>query len=111
MTIDRLLIQEAQIVTRTRTGPPDEFGTPTWEETTTETRCHVQPARSEEHQGPAEGNVTWVGYFPADTDLTAADQIVMVDGRELEMVGPPRPWTNPRTGLVSHIVVNLVEAS
>mgnify|MGYP001035660620 CR=1 FL=1 len=109
--IIHLFKQEARIFARTRTGPPDEFGTPTWEETETDVWCHVQPAQSTEHQGPATGEVTWVGWFPTGTELAAADKIVMADGRELELVGPPRPWTNPRTGFVHHVVADLVEAS
>lgn len=110
-TITRLLTSEAQIVTRARTGPPDDFGTPTWEETTATVRCHIQPAQSEEFQGPAVGEVTWVGWFPAGTSIGAADKVVMADSRELEVVGPARVWTNPRTAQESHIVVDLVEVS
>lgn len=111
-TISHLLTEEAQITLRTRTGAADDFGTPTLTEADpVEESWHFQPAQSEEFQGPSEGQVTWVGYGPANSVVDTGAKIITAVGREFEVVGPPRPWTNPRTVTVSHVVVNLVEVT
>lgn len=110
MSVDRLMSQEAQIVTRSRTGPADTFGTPTWTESDpVAVRGAFQPGRSQEYTGPDTGRVHWTGYLPADTAIGPEDRIVMAIGVELEVVGPGRVWTNPRTGKASHMVIDLVE--
>ena len=53
--------------------------------------------------------IAW--YVDALGATLVGEPIVMADGRELELVGPPRPWTNPRTNTMSHVIANLVEAS
>lgn len=111
-TIDRLLVESVQVILRNRTGAEDDFGTPTIEDADPVLeRWHFQPASSEEYEGPATGEVTWVGYGPADSVIDASAKVVFATSRELEIVGPPRVWTNPRTGFESHIVAGFVEPS
>lgn len=110
--IRRLLTTETEVVVRTRTGAEDDFGTKAWENQPPVTEhWHFQPAQSEEFQGPAVGEVEWVGWGPVDTVADSTAKLTTAAGLELEVVGPVRIWTNPRTALESYVTADFVEAS
>lgn len=109
MSLAGLLNQEVQILRRTQTGDPDEYGTPTWETTTTETVCHVQPLSTEEMAARPSARVRYRGYFPAGTEIGHADRIVLATGQEAEVIGQPLRWYNPRRQVESHLVVDLAD--
>lgn len=113
MIPDRLLFQAAVLTERTQTGPDDEYGTPTWE--TTEFvfapsgpngGVHIQPVSSAEIADRPDGRFThrawWKGKLP-----TSTAKLTVATGQTWEVVGPPREWTNPRTG-DSYVEVDLV---
>lgn len=107
MTVTALMRQEALVVRRTQTGPDDAYGTPTWEETTTAVLCHIQPGRSGEVADRPAGRVDYTGWFPPETNIGTSDRLVMATGLELEVAGPARQWTNPRTLDVAYLAVDL----
>lgn len=105
---EHLFTREAQLVFRARSGPLDAFGTPTLVETLRATVCEVQPTKVAESHGPGGSRVDFRGYFRVeDADLADVDAVILASGVELELIGPPRPRVNPRTGAVDFIEVDL----
>jgi hypothetical protein len=107
MIAERLMTQAASLAARTQDGPADEYGSPTWRTTLTAITPGVlfQPRTSEELAAVA-GLTQWQGFLPSGLVVDTADGVLMGDGRWFELSGPPRPHTNPRTGVVSHIEVD-----
>lgn len=102
----RLLTEDCVVTTRTQTGL-DPLGEPTWQESTVAVKCSVQPVASDEVPGRPQGRATHRGFFPAGTQIGVNDR-VSVAGRVFEVDGPERVWTNPRTGRVEYVDVDLV---
>lgn len=48
----------------------------------------------------------WLGFIPADIDLTGFDVIVF-NGKTMDLTAPPRPIGNPRLAVFSHIELSL----
>jgi hypothetical protein len=111
VSLERLLKLDAVIVRRSQTGTLDEYGTPTWEQSETPVRCQVLPRSGEEIEDRPAGKVTHRGFLPGDVTVGHQDRLVLSTGQGWEIDGPPLRWSNPRTGKVSHIEVDLVEVS
>lgn len=108
----RLIRQECVIVHRSQTGPADEYGAPTWEESEADALIHVQPVdftnlNSELVDRPA-GRLTHTGYLLAATEISHADKVILATGQTWEVDGPPRIWFHPLTGEAVYQVVDLV---
>ena len=108
MSVSSLIRQPCVITIRTQTGPPDEFGTPTWQETDTPSVIHVQPVSSEEVEDRPAGRFTHRGYLKVDADVPHSSKITLVSGQSWEVDGPPQVWHNPRTGRDEYQVVDLI---
>lgn len=108
MAVAQLLNQSAVIIHRAQTGEEDKYGTPTWTETETEVSCHVQPVSSDEVEDRPAGRFTHRGFLLPGTLIGHADQLFLETGQGWEVDGPAREWLNPRTGVVSHLEVDLV---
>lgn len=48
----------------------------------------------------------WFGAVPPTLVFTGFDQIIL-DGKVMDLTGPPRPMHNPRTNATSHIELSL----
>lgn len=92
-----LIRNQAVIVHRSQTGPPDEFGSLTWVETETNVLAAVFPVGSDEVEDRPAGRFTHRAFLLPDTVIASNDSLVMVDGRSWEIDGPARMWTHPRT--------------
>ena len=104
-----------QSVTRVRPGTKTERGSVVFDWSTatekTITGCSVQPAStslSEDGRvlGISDG---YTAYLPPASDVQAGDRIVF-EGKTYEIRGEVRPWVSA-TGLVDHIMLNLVRYS
>lgn len=109
----RLLRSEATIIQRTQTGPDDDFGTPTWEETeivmspdNANGGVHVQPAVSDEVEDRPAGRFTHRAWWLREP-ATSLDRLILSTGQTWDIDGPPRVWVNPRNGR-SYTEVDLV---
>lgn len=102
----RLLTQEAVLTLRTQTGPDDEFGTPTWVETTQNVDVYVWPVDSSEIEARPSGRFTHraaaVGITPK-----AYDALTLATGQSWEVDGPAMTYTNPRTA-AEFVIFDLV---
>lgn len=111
MTVSTHLWSNGSLGSRTQDGPPDEFGTPTWQISWTPILVAAMPRSSEEIAEAGGAGVTrWrAWYVPADgTDPAglvagAGDTIALGDGREFEVDGPARDWLNPRTKVTDFV--------
>lgn len=111
MNIARLIRQQCVITTRTQTGPPDEFGSPTWEETDTADLIHIQPVTApstgETMERPG-GRLTHKGFLRPSSNIGHADKVTLATGQQWDVDGAPRLWTHPRTLQDVYIEVDLV---
>jgi hypothetical protein len=114
------LMLSATITQRRQTGPKDQYGKPTWEETPVTLDpdavppggAHVQPVSSEEIVDRPEGRIAHRGFLsvPADVTIAATDRLVVPSiGFKAEIVGPVRQWRRPASTEVHHVEVDLVE--
>lgn len=119
MNAQRLMTLEATITRRTMPADPDvdEYGNPIPTETTITVACELQQASRSEQTVDANWQIgDWNLYLaPTDSDgneteLDGSDTVT-VDGVPYEVVGPPWPARNPRTGVLSHIEARLRKVS
>jgi len=110
--ISRHLLSPGTLGSRTQTGPVDDFGSPTWVETSTAINVAVFPRTAEELL--PGGATTWRGFYvpadgsdPASLVADAGDRIITGDGRSFEVDGPGRDWLNPRTKTTDFVEVDL----
>lgn len=84
----------------------DEYGNIVTSATTSTTRCYMaQQSRTEVGLDNIERE-RWATYFPADTALDANDRVV-VEAGEYEVIGQPWPVVHPATGFVDHLEATL----
>ena len=84
-------------------GAVDEYGNPTDTYTPTSTVGEVQQSqRNDRTDDQHTQDETWRLFLPPSTPLTGWDQVA-IDGATFEVVGPPWPAINPRTGAASHV--------
>lgn len=82
---------------------PDAYGNPGLVTSVTTAACEIQQvSRSEDTVNTAQQSEDWSLFVHPDALVEGSDRIV-VDGVAYELVGPPWPARNPRTGVVSHI--------
>lgn len=92
---------------------PDEYGNPGTIETEITAACELQQVTrlegSVDSGRQAEDWVVFVdpmgedeGGYLIEVELEGSDR-VEIDGRTYELIGPPWPVRNPRTGVVTHI--------
>lgn len=102
-----LLNLSAVIQRVTRDGELDDFGDQVESVAEVRVRCWVAPKRSGEDTVRADRqSIDQVGWFPAGTDITGSDRVV-VRGKVFEVVGPPRDWVHPRSGEVAYVEADL----
>jgi hypothetical protein len=111
VSIEDLMTHTATLVTRTPTGPPDEYGNPTNVETELATKCELQQSGSREELDGAVQVVTWRVFLPLDAPARGWDALRLADGRELELAGDAWLYVNPRTGDPSHVEAYLTETA
>lgn len=111
--VDNLMTHEATIVRKARTGTLDDHGVPLQESSSgVTTVCYLDQGgqvgsqRSEQTVGREAEIESFVGYFPASVNLDGTD-VVVVDGIDFEVMGPPWYARNPLTDAVDHCELNL----
>lgn len=100
-----LLTRRGTLVRR-RADPTvtDIYGNPSSRETRVELVCEVQQrGRRESTDREDIGNGDWFVILPAGTEALQGDALELEDGAVLELVGPPWPARNPRTGIEHHV--------
>ncbi|MES2867614.1 MAG: hypothetical protein V4703_12800 [Actinomycetota bacterium] len=103
MTLAALLNRECTLIQRIASGSTDRFGNPLRTDTPITTVCELQQTRRDEPSAAGELSITtWAVFLPAGTDINTGD-VLIVEGREYEIVGDPWEARNPRTGLMSHV--------
>lgn len=90
MPLSDLLTQTATVVRRHPTGGIDRYGDPEYAEDEIEVDCEVQQRRRDEESDQELGSESWLGIFPAGTDLTGADAVIVDGLGEFELDG--QPW-------------------
>jgi hypothetical protein len=83
-------------------GEADDYDQTPGTPTQVVTRCELQQATSVESEEGAIQVSAWQAFFPAGTELTGGDAI-LVDGATYELLGDPWAVRHPRTGHVSHV--------
>lgn len=100
---------------------PDEYGNPGETTTETTTACELQQVqRSENTIDSAAQSEDWVlfldpigedeGGYLVEVELEGSDRVV-VSGLAYEVIGPPWPARNPRTGVITHIEARVRQVS
>jgi len=108
--ISDLLTLPATIVRRSSDGTIlDIYGNEIPSETRLNTVCELQQQRRTE-EGDAVAVGDFVLFLPPDTLLDTND-VVIVDGRQYEVIGPPWYARNPRTGQQHHVECSLRRTS
>lgn len=111
MNASRLMTREAIITRRSVPADPDvdEYGNPQLEESTIRVSCELQQASRSEQTVDADWQIgDWNLYLAAtdldgnETEIEGSD-VVTIDGVDYEVIGPPWPARNPRTGALSHV--------
>lgn len=105
-----LIKQACTITTRSQTGADDQYGTPTWVESTADDLIHVQPVASDEVEDRPAGRLTHRGFLRPTSVVGHADKIT-VGSTTWEVDGPARLFHNPRTGRDIYQLVDLVSTS
>lgn len=96
------------ITNRSRSGPDDRQGSPTWlEEDPIEAFGYFHPLDAEEQVDRPTGLVTWRGYYAADVGVRANASIV-IPGHAFEVASAPAEWIHPSQG-AAYLTVDLVE--
>jgi hypothetical protein len=93
--VDQLINQSCVITSRSQDGPPDEFGTPSWTETTTTALIHVQPVASDEIEDRPAGRFTHRGWVLPTTTINHESKVTLETGQSWDVDGPPKLWTHP----------------
>lgn len=107
MSIATLINRPCVVIERLPSGDTDDYGNSVPDEEEVETVVELQQVQRDEPGGAGElSDTRWLGFFPAGTDLTTADAVV-VDGERYELEGDPWPVRNPRTGTESHVEASL----
>ncbi|HET7588597.1 MAG TPA: hypothetical protein VFK14_00205 [Solirubrobacterales bacterium] len=108
----KLMNTVATLIKRREGEEKDEFGAAVTSKEEVQILCEIQQrkARLAGSEGPGEGETSatsWLGFFPAETDLRTSDAIVVEGIGKLELDGEPWHVHSPRTGAVSHIEATL----
>lgn len=103
MSLAALMNRACTVTHITDDGPPDEYGDPTEQTTTTSTVCYCEQRNASEDTVNADTQAEdWLVMLPAATAVDGNDRVT-VGSLVLEVQGPPWPAYNPRTAAVSHI--------
>lgn len=106
--VTRLMTMTCVIQHRGQTGAEDEFGTPTYVTTTTESACYLEQRRRDDvrSEGDDIGLQEWWLFLPPNTPLDDNDRVDTL-GQTFEVAGPPWDAWNPTHTVVSHIECTL----
>ena len=109
MSVTSLMTQSVTLE-RTDTITRDSIGEGSMAtQTSTPISAYIEPRTSDEDEntrGTLIGD--WVAYVPPGTDVEGWDRVVY-GSRTFDIVGPARPFVNPRSSTDSHIVLDLRE--
>lgn len=87
----------------TQDGPVDETNDPTEQIVTADVLCWYEQATADDDTGGTNQQTeTHRLYFRDGVTVTGYDHLA-VDGHRFQILGPPWPAKNPRTGVVEHI--------
>jgi hypothetical protein len=99
-----LMTLQGTLLRRTQTGPPDEYGDPTWEEVGEPTVCELQQEVGYEASGGAVQLSTWRLFLPPTAPPTGWDAVQLAgSGAIYALEGDAWLARNPRTGADSHV--------
>ena len=92
MSIANLLTTPCTLLVRSDSGSDDGYGNSVSTVTEVETVCAIQQRSRDEEESQGElSDTSWLGVFPAGTDLTTADAVDVEGYGRFELVGDP--WT------------------
>ena len=97
-----LLTLTGTLLRRAQTGPPDEYGDPTWTELGEPIACELQQEVGYDAAGGAIQLSTWRVFLPPTTPPTGWDGIT-IGAVTYELEGDAWLARNPRTGIDSHV--------
>ena len=109
MTVEGLMRQTVTLRKLTGHDHDGADSVPAYTESTTE--MYLEPVSGEEDPGGAGRNTPlgdWRGVGRKDVDFDSWD-LVVYDGKVLDIVSPSRPFFNPRIGAGSHVELDLRE--
>lgn len=88
MSLATLMGRPCIIVRRQLSGEEDRYGNLIPSEATDASTCEIQQQERSEAAEGSIGETLWRAFFPIDTNLQAEDAVI-VDGLEYEVVGDP----------------------
>ena len=103
MSVEALLKIPATLLLREPDDSPDPYGNPGWTETEQTTLCELQQTAEFEELGATVQATTFRVFLPADAPLRGWDALRLEDGTIYELAGDAALWTNPRSGVASHV--------
>lgn len=108
MSLEQLLNQPLTLIHRGQTGT-DQYGNDVAGTTSTEGIVgYIEQTDATELTVDRETYTSnHRAFLPADTQVTASDQLTDDQGNTYEVIGPPDTAYNPRLRKVSHIVAHL----
>jgi hypothetical protein len=108
MTLAQLLNRTCTLVIRSASAEEDDYGNAIEDESSVETVCEIQQRQRSETADEGElSDTSWLGVFPAGTDLRTADAVIVEGLGQFELVGDPWTARNPRTQAESHVEATL----
>lgn len=109
MNVAHLLNMTGTVMRTVHDGPADMFGDPTETSSTATFRCWIaQRMRDEDTVGRDLQAQEFDLYLePAAAGQVEGSDRIAVAGTTYELVGPPWPAVNPRTGETSHVVATI----
>ena len=110
MTFTTLLDADITVVTRADAGTTTPYGSPEYTETTELVKGRFWPVESVEAPDGAREAEVWGVMLDASVAIDA-HAVLEVDGDRYEVIGPPKPFANPRTGLDHHLELRVRRTS
>ena len=101
--------EECVVVHREQTGPPDEFGSPTWVETSTADLIFTWPLNADEVLDRPAGRISHGGAVRPSSVISHSDRVEKATGQNFEVDGPALVWRQPDTLEVIGQTVQLIE--
>lgn len=110
MTVEGLMTQTVTLQKLNGyTRGPAGGAEPTYDELVVNAYLEPEPPIGLEGEDIQDRNTQlgrWLGFIPADTELTGFDRLLYGD-LVMDLTGPPRPIWNPRLTAWSHIELSL----
>lgn len=91
----------------------DEYGNPVYELTPTgQVSCRLEPLSAAEYPGGRSGTATHTLYLPAEAaGLVDTFSLIVIDGVEYEVDGPPQRLRQLFSPSLHHLEVNLLRST